>query len=571
MFNYSNSFTKEKDMEFSKMTYCRPNLAKLERSYARITQAFEQSRSAEEQYRLILEHEKLFCSFRTMASLALIRSSININDKYYDGEMSFINASEPVFTGYQLNFYRAVAASPLRKGLEKYTGSLFFTNIGLSLKAFSPETVELQKRENALETEYEKLLASAKISFRGKILNLSELQKYSISPDRSIRREAWQKTAGFFLSNSERLDSIYDELVKNRTEQAHRLGYQDYVQLGYDRLGRNCYGPGEVKKYREQIVHDLVPKITELKKRQAKRLGLPDIKFWDDGCLFPDGNPVPQGSTAELVDDAQQMYHEMSPLTGEFFDYMKQNGLFDLESKKGKEGGGYCDDIPDYKSPFIFSNFNGTAGDVEVLTHEAGHAFASYLALRSIPLLEMSCPTMDAAETHSMSMELFARPWDKLFFGKSGAEKFHQYQLESALDFIPYGCLVDHFQTEMYRHPEFTPEERKQVWLKLEHLYRPWIDFADMPFFNAGGGYQRQHHIYSSPLYYIDYCLAQTTALEFGVASEKNWKEAFSRYLAFVKAGGTKTYIQLVESAGLELPFHEGCISRLCAEIGSYL
>jgi M3 family oligoendopeptidase len=556
-------------MKFSEMPYQRPDLNEIKQKYARITKQFPECKSADEQYRLILEHEKLSSDFQTMNTIAYIRNSINTTDPFYETEMAFFDANNPVVQESIQNFYRAAAQSRFKSELEKKTGKIFFTNIDLALKSFSPAVIDLMKRENALVTEYEKLLASAKMDFDGKTLNLSEIQKYTISSDRSVRKGAWEKSAGFFLANSKRLDKIYDELVKNRTEQAKKLGYQNYVQLGYDRLGRNCYGPEEVKAYRRQIVRDLVPMISKIKERQAKRLGLPDIKFYDDSCLFPDGNPAPKGNRQELVKQAQKMYHEMNPLTGEFFDFMVKNELFDLDSKKGKAGGGYCTDLPAYKAPFIFANFNGTAGDVEVLTHEAGHAFASYVS-RDMKIRETSCPTMDGAETHSMSMELFSRPWDRLFFADE-AEKFHQYQLEAALDFIPYGCLVDDFQTTMYENPELTPAERKQTWLKLEKTYRPWINFDNLPFFCEGGGYQRQHHIYSFPLYYIDYCLAQTTALEFWSASEKDWKDAFSRYLTFVKAGGTKTYVDLVKLAGLELPFHDGCIRNLCGEIDRYL
>lgn len=556
-------------MKFSEMPYRRPDLDAMKREYSRITEEFGRAGSAEEQYRLILEHEKLTREFDTMSTIAYIHNSINTADPFYEKEMAFFDANNPVMNSWRQKFYEAVDRSPLKDKLEERTGKLFFTNISLSLKSFSDATMELQKKENALVTEYEKLLASAKIEFRGETLNLSEIQKHAISSDRGERREAWTKTAGFFSENSRRLDEIFDELVRNRTEQAHLLGYENYVQLGYDRLGRNCYGPKEVAEYREQIVHELVPIITDIKKHQAQRLGLPALKFWDDACIFPDGNPKPQGSTGELVDAAQRMYSEMSPLTGEFFRFMRENELFDLESKKGKAGGGYCTSIPDYKSPFIFSNFNGTAGDVEVLTHEAGHALADYVA-RDMEITETRTPTMDAAETHSMSMELFSRPWDPLFFGDD-TEKFHRYQLEVALDFIPYGCLVDHFQTAVYENPEMTPDERRQTWLKLEHTYRPWIDFEGMPYFCDGGGYQRQHHIYSFPLYYIDYCLAQTTALEFWSASEKDWKEAFSRYLAFVKEGGKKTYVELVKAAGLQLPFNRGCIRSLSEEVRRFL
>lgn len=556
-------------MNFSEMKYERPDLDGIIREYEQITRQFSECASAGEQLELIKKHEKMSGHFQTMATIAYIRNSINTVDPFYEAEMAFYDSNSPVLEEYTQKFYRAAAASKFKKDLELKTGKIFFTNIEISLKTFSPAVIDLKKKENALVTEYEKLLASARIDFNGDQLNLSEIQKYTISPDRGVRKSAWEKTAGFFTANSKRLDEIYGELVKNRTEQARKLGYKNYVQLGYDRLGRNCYGPAEVKTYRDQIVRDLVPVIQQIKKNQAKRLGLPDLKFYDDACLFPDGNPAPKGDRQTLVEQAKKMYHEMHPLTGEFFDFMTDNELFDLDSKKGKAGGGYCTDLPDYKSPFIFANFNGTAGDVEVLTHEAGHAFASYVS-RDMEIRETACPTMDGAETHSMSMELFSRPWDSLFFGDK-TDKFHVYQLEMALDFIPYGCLVDEFQETAYENPDLTPLQRKQVWADLEKKYRPWIDFDNLEFFKDGGGYQRQHHIYSFPLYYIDYCLAQTTALEFWAASVKNWNDAFARYLSFVKLGGTKTYVELVEQTGLELPFHDGCIKKLSGEISDWM
>lgn len=552
-------------MKFSEMKYQRPDLEAVCQKYREITQKFPNCSNADEQYDLILQHEKLMSRFQSMGTIASIRNSIDTVDPFYEGEMAFFDANNPVFEESVQNFYKAVSGSKFKAELEKKTGALFFKNLDIALRSFSPAVIDLKKKENALVTEYEKLLASAKIEFDGETLNLSEIQKHQVSQDRPTRKAAWEKTAGFFLKNSERLDQIYAELVRNRNAQAKLLGYENYVRLGYDRLGRNCYGPEEVKKFRDQVAKDLVPAIAKIKKKQAERLGLPNLKFYDDNNLFPDGNPAPKGDREALVRQAQKMYREMSPLTGEFFDFMVENELFDLDSKKGKAGGGYCTEIPDFDSPFIFSNFNGTAGDVEVLTHEAGHAFASYTA-RKFPLLELRNPTMDAAETHSMSMELFSRRWDPLFFGDE-TDKFYLYQMEKAIGFIPYGCLVDEFQTAMYEQQDLTPDGRKGVWKELESKYRPWIDFDHLPFFEDGGGYQRQHHIYSFPLYYIDYCLAQTTALEFWIDSEKDWKDAFSRYLSFVETGGSRTYEELVRSAGLAYPMEEGCMKDLSSQI----
>ena len=556
-------------MKFKDMPYKRPDLEAVRQKYEDLTRRFTAAASAREQYALLLEHEQLSGNFETMETLAMIRESIDTTDPFYEAEVAFFDENSPRFSDWQQVFYKAVAASKFRRGLSERTGEIFFKNIEIALRSFSPAVIELCQRENALTTEYEKLLASAKIEFQDGVYNLSEMQKFTILPDRAVRKAAWEKIAGFFEGNSPRLDAIYDELVKNRTEQAKILGYENYVQLGYDRLGRNCYGPEEIARFRELVARDIVPVVAAFKTRQAQRLGVDRLLFWDDSCLYPEGNPKPQGDRDALVAAAQKMYREMSPQTGEFFDFMTENELFDLESKKGKAGGGYCTSIPDYKSPFIFSNFNGTAGDVEVLTHEAGHAFADYTA-RSNPLSELRCPTMDAAETHSMSMELFSRPWDTLFFGDS-ADRFRDYQLETAFDFIPYGTLVDHFQTEMYEHPELTPDQRREKWLELEKIYRPWIDFGGLPYFSQGGLWQRQHHIYSDPLYYIDYCLAQTTALEFWAASEADWQEAFARYLRFVDAGGTKTYLELCKLGALASPFADGTLREVGQTVSQFI
>lgn len=552
-------------MKFSQMEYQRPDMERLVQGYQVITEEFPKCSSSEEQMQCILRHEKMFAEYQTMSTLAFIRHSIDTTDEFYDKEHGFFNENSPELQEYIQAFKKAVVQSRFRRELEEKLGKLFFRNIEISLKTFSPEIIDLLKEENQLTTEYEKLLASAKIPFDGEELNLSSIIKYQQSEDREIRKQAWKKTAEFFSANQQKLDELYDKLVKNRDQQAKKLGYDNFIQLGYDRLGRNCYQADEVKIFREQIVKDLVPVTQKIRENQKKRVGLPHIGFVDVNAYFPDGNPKPQGGAQELVQAAQKMYDEMSPVTGEFFQFMRENELFDLESKHGKQGGGYCTELTSYRSPFIFSNFNGTSGDVDVLTHEAGHALETYL-LRDVEIRENAEYTMETAEVHSMSMELFARPWCELFFGKD-TEKFLVYQLESALNFIPYGCMVDEFQHLVYEKPDLSPEERKEVWLKLENKYRPWMDFEGLEFFQDGGGYQRQHHIYSFPFYYIDYCLAQTVALEFWSASNQDWQEAFDRYLEFLKQSGDHTFVQVVEQAGLKLPFRPNCLEALSQEI----
>src|SRR5690606_28092373 len=194
----------------------------------------------------------------------------------------------------------------------------------------------------------------------------------------------------------------------------------------------------------------------------------------------------------------------------------------------GKQGGGYCTYIPEYKSPFIFANFNGTSHDVDVLTHEAGHAFQVYSSRDLLP--EYRWPTMEAAEIHSMSMEFLAWPWiDQFFLEDTPKYKFNH--LAGAISFLPYGVLVDEFQHHIYEKPGLTPDERKALWRKLEKKYMPFKDYGDDAFMEKGTYWLRQGHIFSAPFYYIDYTLAQVCAFQYWIKHQANRKEALESYL----------------------------------------
>ena len=430
--------------------------------------------------------------------------------------------------------------------------------------------MELMQEENKLVSEYQNLYASATVEFDGKTMPLPLLGPYKQDPDRAVRKAAYEADAKFFDSHRDELDTLYDKLVKVRDAQAKKMGLPNYIPLGYDRMGRNCYTAKDVAAFRDQIAEDMVPIVAKVKEAQRRRIGVEKLAFYDEPISFADGNAVPEGTPDEILAAGKKMYQELSPETAEFIDFMFENELFDVLSRDGKAPGGYCTEIADYKSPFIFSNFNATAGDVDVLTHEAGHAFEAYRAFKQeLPSL-LHSPTIEACECHSMSMEFLTAPWHHLFFGKQ-TDKYELGHCEDALVFIPYGCMVDEFQHKVYENPEMTPEQRNELWLSLEKKYRPWIDFDNLPFYSRGGGWQRQLHIYEVPLYYIDYCMAQTVAFQFWNLSRENYAEAWKRYMTFVDKAGTATFAELVESAGLKVPYHAGCIKEIGESISRWL
>ena len=558
-------------MKFSEMPYSRPDKEAVKNTIINLTKRLREAKSYEEAKAVFLENEVEGKHLYTQNTLASIRHSINTKDEFYDEEMKFWNATTPELQEYSQQWTMAMLESPFRADFEKEYGDLCFRNAEIALKAFSPEIIPELQQENDLTQEYEKLLASAEIPFEGKTYTISQLTPFKTDADDARRLAAWKAEGQWYTDNQEKLDEIYDKLTHLRDAMGKKLGYEGYTTLGYYRMGRNCYTKEDVEKFRDAVVKHLVPVADAIYRAQAKRLGKEyPLSFADAALEFRSGNPRPCGLADDIVAHAKTFYDELSPETSKFFNTMLDGELLDLLSTEGKAGGGYCTAIPDYEVPFIFANFNGTQGDVEVVTHEAGHAFACWMNRNRIPT-DYVWPSMEACEVHSMSMEFFSWPWAEGFFGKD-TKKFYYSHLAGAITFIPYGTMVDHFQHVVYEKPEMTPAERHAVWKELLGAYMPWLKLdGDIPFYSEGEGWQRQHHIYSSPFYYIDYCLAQTVALRFWAMIQKDLGDAWKHYMAYTEQGGSRVFTELLKNAGLETPFDEACLRSVCEEANRWL
>lgn len=557
-------------MKFSDMPYKRPSLEEMRKLGEEALHKIENATCAQDVIDTFLEVDRYSIETTTMASLSYVRYTIDTRDEFYSGENDYYDEVMPAMQEITQKLDLALLNSKFRPELEEHFGKLFFTNMEISVRTMKPEIMDLMMEENKLQSEYQKMLATGTVEWEGEMIPLPKLGPFKQSPDRAIRKKAFETDGKWYDEHQAELDEIYDKLVKNRTAQAKALGHDNYLALGYDRLGRNCYGPKEVAAFRDQIAKDLVPLVASVKEDRRKRLGLDKLKIYDDSLAFADGNAIPQGTADDILAAGEKMYKELSAETAEFAAELFGNELLDVLSKEGKAPGGYCTALPKYKVPFIFSNFNGTSGDVDVLTHEAGHAFAFYRAMRKGYISALTDPTIEACEVHSMSMEFLTAPWHGLFFGDA-LRKYEIDHCEDALIFIPYGCMVDEFQHICYENPEMTPAQRNDKWLELETKYRPWIDFDNLPFYSRGAVWQRQTHIYTSPLYYIDYCMAQTVAFQFWIASMQDRKDAWDRYLRFVDAGGTMTFEELVKTAGLKVPYADGVIGEIGETISRWI
>ncbi|MBD1380384.1 M3 family oligoendopeptidase [Metabacillus arenae] len=556
-------------MKFKDYLYKKINIEEVRTKHEKMLERFEQAKTFEEQDRTIQLLQELYNEADTMFNLVYIRHSIDTNDEYYKNEQDYMDEIEPLIKELHTKFYEKLASSHFRPQLEQKWGNQLFALAEIQLKTFSPEVIEDLQKENRLSSEYTKLVASAKIEFDGKEYTLAQMQPLAESKDREIRKRANEAKFQFFAEKSEDFDRIYDELVKVRTTIAQKLGYENFVELGYARMSRTDYGADMVKVFRDQVKEFIVPVATTLRKRQQERLKLDTLTYYDEPIAYLSGNATPKGDSDWIIENGGNMYKELSPETDEFYNFMVEHQLMDLLAKTGKAGGGYCTFLANYKAPFIFANFNGTSGDIDVLTHEAGHAFQVYMS-RHFDILEYQWPTMEACEIHSMSMEFFTWPWMESFF-KEDTEKYKFSHLSEAVLFLPYGAAVDEFQHFVYENPEASPKERKLAWRKIEKTYLPHREYEGNAYLEEGGFWQRQSHIYNSPFYYIDYTLAQICALQFWKKLHENKEAAWNDYLHLCKQGGCKPFLELVQEANLNSPFQKGTIQSVVGEIESWL
>ena len=556
-------------MKLMEIPYKRPDVDALIEKCAKLTADFANAESAAEQIRIFKEFEEEKGHFGTYLCLSNIRNSVDTEDPFYIEEQAFYEKVSPRATQCFNDFTKGIIESKFIDELRKEFGDYFFDCMEMNQKSFAPEIMDLMAEENELTSRYEQLYASARIEFEGKICNVSQLSAYRQSPDRAIRKAAIEAEGKFFDSLQDEIEEIYDRLVKNRTEQAKILGFENFVELAYLRRHRS-YKKEDVAKFRQQVLEVMVPKNVEYKKLQAERIGIEDFKFYDDDFFFADGNPMPKYSTKEILERAQVMFGEMSPETKELIDLMMDKNLFDIEARNGKRNAGYCVTIEDFGYPFIFSNSNGTSGDVKTLTHECGHALAAYTTQKMIEYPALRHAPMEACETHSMSMEFLTSPWHHLFFEEDAA-KYSEHLAKSASLFIPYSVIVDYWQELVYTNPEWTKEERNQAWLELEKQFRPYIDFEELPFYSRGGGWQRQIHVTCMPFYYIDYSIAQTLAIQFFSLFLQDKESAWEKYMKFVKIGGKMNIDETIAACGLTSPFEPGSLKEICQPVYDWI
>jgi len=553
--------------KFSDIPYQRPDVPKIEADYRAATQGLAAATSYAEAREAYLAQDRALRGFMTVFTVAGIRQTIDTADAFYEEEMKFLNRAMAQFSPLMKRANEALLASPFRAGFEAEYGGELLTKAELEQRTQSEAIVADLVEQSDLEEAYKLLVASCSVEFRGEPCNFYGLLKHMEDPDRSVRRAAFVEWANLYKGVSERLDELYDKLIAVRLRIADKLSFASYTDLAYAGMGRSAYGPADVEAFRRQVRQVIVPAAAALRQRQAERIGVPSLRYYDENFVFLDGNADPVGGEDVLLPIGRRMYRELSKETGEFFDFLIDHGLFDLETRPGKHLGGYCTYLPDHGAPFIFSNFNGTSADVGVLTHEAGHALAAYAAARHQPIMAYFHSTAEICEIHSMAMEHFTYPWLKDLYGAENVEKARFAHLAEAIAVIPYLVCVDEFQHRVFENPGMSAAQRNALWRELEGAYMPWRDYDGNPFLESGGFWMQKQHVFLYPFYYIDYALAHVCAFELYGRMKDAPAEAWADYMRLCSAGGSKGFFELLALANLGSPFADGAVARAAGHV----
>ncbi|MCP4122418.1 MAG: M3 family oligoendopeptidase [Bacteroidetes bacterium] len=523
--------------------------------------------SFEIQNSALIEINKKRDDFDTMHQLAEIKFNTDVNNEVYQKEMTFYNITTPKYENLINQYYAILNNSKYKSELNQMWGSHLLELAKFAVNGFDKKIESDLKTHNKLISDYTKLKNTAKINFDGDVLNLAQISSHFQSNDREKRRNAHKARWQFFENNKTEFDDLFDNLVKNRHQMALKMECKNFVELAYNWRGRIDYNESMVANFRNQIVDEIVPICQSLRKKQKERLGYKELEIYDLNFHFRIGNPKPDSHG--ILSGAQKMFKELSKETHEFYNRLTQNGFLDLDSRPGKNDGGFCGYLSKYKSPFIFANFNKSASDVRVLTHEAGHAFQLYQSRQS-DIVEYRLPSSETAEIHAMSMELLTYPWMSYFFGKD-TQKYIYSHLTNRLLFLPFGCAIDHFQHIIYSNPDYSPNQRADVWNEMQSKYMPERNMALTPFLKSGRYWHSILHIFQIPFYMIDYALAQICAFQFWHQAISNRDEAWNNYVKLCNAGGTKSFLQLLEISNLKSPFEDGTVNTIASDILSHL
>lgn len=433
-----------------------------------------------------------------------------------------------------------------------------------SIELFREENIEIEVQENKFATEYYDITGSMTVNWNGEEKTLPQMNIYTMSADRETREKAWKLIQSRLLQDAGKLDKIMDELVKLRNKKALNAGCKDFREYMFKKMERFSYTPEDCEEFHDSVLKYVVPIATEIHDEHKKELGLIDYKPWDIAGVPAGKKPLrPYETVEELVNKTLSILEQKDSVFGDTLKKMKDNGTLDLESRKAKSPGGFCDYFPISNLSCIFMNGANTHDDLVTLTHESGHSVHNTLSSK-IPFCDYRDMPSETAELASMSMELICMDkWDDFYKNEDDLKRAKREHLEGIIKFLPWGILVDKFQHWMYLNPEHTAEERNEKFAELAKQFEfPAVDYTGFEA-ELKNRWKKQLHIFEVPFYYIEYAMAQLGALQIWRNYLNNPAKALADYKKALSLGSSVSIPEVYEAAGIKFDFSEEMIQEL--------
>lgn len=480
--------------------------------------------------------------------------------------MHFVENIEPKLKPVFFELQKKYLDSPHRTALTDQRYDMLSRKWQADVDVFRPENVPLETDVTKLVTEYDKLCGAMMVEFRGKTYTMQQLARFQEETDRPTRHEAFDASTNRRMKDKDAIEQIFDKLLPLRQTIAKNAGFGDFRAYMWKTLKRFDYTPGDCDKFADSIEQTIVPLVKDLDRKRQADLGVDSLRPWDL-AVDPKGRaplrPFEQTDIDGFVSKTKQIFERMSPALASDFETLRANQNLDLDSRKGKQPGGYQCNLEESKKPFIFMNAAGLQRDVETLIHEGGHAFHFLAAAANEPLTFLRSAPMEFCEVASMGMEALASEHYDIFYkDPAEAARAKRAYLEGVIRFFPWMATIDQFQHWLYTHPAHLPEERKRVWLRTLERFGSIVNWSGYEDARAHL-WQRQLHLFHVPFYYVEYGIAQIGALQLWMKAKEDPQRALSNYRAALKLGGTRPLPELFSAAGLRFDFSSRTIGPL--------
>lgn len=494
-----------------------------------------------------------------------IRMTCDTANKELEAAFNFFFLEiQPLIQPYTDALNRKLLSSPAFPELDPEAYFTYLRQVKKNIELFREANIPLQAQMSVLQQQYGQITGEMQVTINGKAYTLQQAGKFLESEDRKERETVYHLIQKRRLQDKAKLDSLFDQLIANRNQQALNAGFESYGPFRFQELGRFDYSAADCNHFHEAVKLHVLPLVKKIHARKKEKLGVEQLRPWDLEAE-PAGTlslrPFTDGS--DLLEKTIACFEEIEPFFADCLLKMKSLKHLDLESRVGKAPGGYNCPLAESGAPFIFMNAAGQMHDVSTMVHEGGHAIHSFLS-HPLKLNGFKEYPMEIAEVASMAMELFSMDhWQHFFPDPADLKRAQQHQLERVITIFPWIAIIDKFQHWLYANPLHTHEERTKIWMNiLDEFSDAVIDYSGLEIYRQNA-WQRQLHLFEVPFYYIEYGIAQLGAIGLWQQYVKDPKKAVTHYCDALKLGGTKTLPELYSAAGLRFDFSPQTIKEL--------